>query len=314
MEYHPNVLENEMLKRQFDVLFTAWNQRKGARDDQTLHLSTLIQPFFCERQQVLAHFYTQAVPDHAARLCAIFLEGWTIHERIQAQISTPFSQEEQERILQELFRKEAEMEGEAQEFSLKEKYRLLIEKIAPMAFECEKTHYAPLWDVGFTPDAVIKVLLLSRAEVPAVLEIKGYNHAAFQKILQNPMAHSEYRKAVIQANNYIHLLRQTGAYPEMQHSVILLEDKDNQQFMTHLHPYRPEEVPFYEERAKLRLRYLEAHREHGLLPLRVCETPESEHAVSCPSKDACFASWKKRVRMSKPESRSEPKVEKYEKP
>jgi hypothetical protein len=307
LQEHLNVMSptERAVKYQIDALLVAWNQGNGGGGDRSKHrhLSTLIQPFFCYRRDVMSKFYRQYSPALEARMCGIFIHGWAIHELRQAQFEQELSEEERELWLriadkeeQEALDVVADAARENMAERLKMKYRLLVGKVGKIALECEKSHYYEPWDTAFTPDAVCQIEIDGVLQ-PVVFEFKGYNSDAYRKIckLADPHEHKEFHKASVQGNLYVHMLRELGLYPGLETVAVLIENKDNQDFIIKLCPYDAPAVVPYQGMITLADKYLDHYLNSGSYPRRVCAKKTDEHARACPLADACFASPTERI-------------------
>jgi hypothetical protein len=108
-----------------------------------------------------------------------------------------------------------------------------------------------------------------------IVEIKGY-HAEHYASLHAPP------KAAVQQANYMHLLL-------ISHAIVLVENKNTQEFKLWVLVYDPDAVqPYLERIATVKAAQARAAAGHGL-PARVCASREDALAMRCPVRDDCFA-------------------------
>lgn len=226
-----------------------------------LHASSLLVPEseWCTRRYVLSELYPdQAETPELARWQwkqqAVFENGWDVHKRWQ-----------------KLFRQFGNVvygDGVGESGI-----------IFPNMPELDLTHYDGERHVYFSPDAILEV----HGE-HMVVEIKGINHEAYQSLpnaLEGAMTACEtVNKAVIQANLYMHLL-------ELNHAIILIENKNTQDFRVWVTEYnRALALPLVQRAYSVKGAIVRARK--GQLASRVCESPDSPLARKCPLKGICF--------------------------
>lgn len=157
-------------------------------------------------------------------------------------------------------------------WSVHQKWQDLL-KVEGLATEIEKTRYHELYDLHFTPDAIVVI-----NDVEYVLEIKSMNTFQFKNLRKCPPA------AERQANLYMHC---TGVH----RAIILIDDKNSQEFKVYVVEYNEEVARPYTKRlsniAKLRPYY----RDLGMAPKRIpdCKNSSSKRAEKCPYGEICFA-------------------------
>lgn len=141
---------------------------------------------------------------------------------------------------------------------------------AGIALEIEKRRYSEEWDVYLTPDAVVKLFGKTW-----VVEIKSMNSYGFSKLKSPPI------NAVRQANFYMHKLG-------IRRAIILVENKNDQDFKTWAIDYDPDIARPFVERLDKVGKYLKFHRKTGRLPARICNHSGVKRATGCPLRNACF--------------------------
>jgi len=181
------------------------------------------------------------------------------------------------------------------------------------------THIDPATGIHFSPDAIIKF-----AGLTLPIEIKGINHDDFagceELYRRVPPDHTgtsmanllgtyekaqdkrsgivgatlteamernkSIRGAVPQLNLYMHLLGLTE--PPNNKGIILVEDKNTQDFMLWVHTYDPEMVKKPIGKAASVQLYTAIYKQTNGLPARICNTRNDARAKRCPFRDACF--------------------------
>lgn len=142
-----------------------------------------------------------------------------------------------------------------------------------VAIQVETTRKSPLWDLYHTPDAIIEIL-----HRKWIVEIKSMNTNAFRNLKGPP------QNAIRQAQLYMHL---TG----IPDSIILVEDKNTEEFKVWAVDYDPIVVQPFIERLYYIQQLLKVHASDGRLPRRLdaCKDISSPRARNCPLREACFA-------------------------
>lgn len=250
-----------LIQIEFEDLYLKYGQSQPPRIG--LHASSLLvsDSEWCTRKHVLAAVFSdEAVTPELARWQwkqqDTFLHGWELHRKWQY-----------------LFK----------EFGAVVKYIGEDEEGWPLApeWELDRTHYDDTRMVYFSPDAILEF-----AGEKLVVEIKGINHDSFQALTNNlgqaRKACETVDKAVVQAQVYMHLL-------ELNHAVILIEDKNDQNFRVWIIEYDRMVVLPYIQRA-YRVKGMLAHAKHrNQYPKRVCQTIDDPLARKCPMCDCCFS-------------------------
>ncbi len=226
-----------------------------------LHASSLLvsESEWCVRKYVLSDLYgDQAVTPELARWQwkqqDTFLHGWEVHRKWQY-----------------LFKQFGNVvfskvnEDEYGDFDLEP--------------ELDLTHYDEDRQLYFSPDAILEV----NGE-HMVVEIKGINHDAFLALTDNldqaRKACETVDKAVIQCNLYLHLL-------QLNHGIILVENKNNQEFRVWVIEYNCVLALLLVQRA-YQVKGAVLRAKHGEWPHRICASAEDSRACQCPLQGVCF--------------------------
>lgn len=163
-------------------------------------------------------------------------------------------------------------------WNVHEKWQSLF-KLGGIAVEVEQSHVDKRWYLHFTPDAIIDL----KGE-RYIVEIKGYKQEAYNKIdPEQPWVSSEYRKAHVQANLYMHMLG-------IQKGIVLFENKNTQVFKSFVIDYSPALADPYIERLNTLNDLVANYQQYGQLVERLpeCSSTESPRAQKCPLRNACF--------------------------
>ncbi len=151
---------------------------------------------------------------------------------------------------------------------------LLVESELAKSIEDSQTH-AEL-QVDHTPDAVVDIF---GDGVLRVMEIKSAREKSYMGFLK---VHTHDR-AYKQCQLYMHL---TGIHK----GIILVQNKNDQDFFVHLIDYDPEFVKPYVERLELLKALNKAFAETGRLPKNMlCAHEDVPRAQNCPMRQLCFA-------------------------
>lgn len=138
------------------------------------------------------------------------------------------------------------------------------------------------YDIFYTPDSIIEM----DGEL-YIVEYKSMNTYAYQGALKSTNPHPSARK---QAQLYMHL---TG----IPHAIILIEDKNTQDFMTYKISYNYEEVlPFLDRLIEIQ-EYKQDYLKDGTLPSRCCKNADTKRACDCGMRSACFNVGKGRIEL-----------------
>jgi hypothetical protein len=147
-------------------------------------------------------------------------------------------------------------------------------KMAGIYLSVEKQHRSKFWEFSFTPDAIIEVM-----NRKIVVEIKSHSSNGFDQ-LNSPPAN-----AYKQAQLYMH---STG----IPYGLVLVENKNNQDYKTWFFDYDPNSVTIYIERLLIIKKLINYFKETGKLPKR-CDRCDFEgknnpRAKFCEMREVCF--------------------------
>jgi len=240
-----------LLALDFQDMFLKWGANQPPRSG--LHASSLLvsEQEWCTRRYVLADLF----PDSAE---TPELKQWQWKQ--QAIFENGWDLHKR---WQHLFRQFANVVGELGKLEL------------------DLTHYDEDRDLYFSPDAILDI-----AGEHYVVEIKGINHAAFESLTNDltvaMKACETVEKAVSQANLYMHLL-------ELEHAVILIENKNTQDFRVWITEYDRQQVLPYVQRAYSVKGHIALTKVNGTYPRRVCQSPDDALARKCPMATCCFS-------------------------
>ena len=145
------------------------------------------------------------------------------------------------------------------------KWQALFESVK-VAKYIEQPFYSEEYDLYFTPDAVI-----AHNNRMYVVEIKSMNTSSYSRLTGPP------RFAVEQCMLYMHLLG-------LGYGIILVEDKDKQQYTPWVVDYNLDYVIPYLHRIK----ELMAAKNASSLPPRICKSNKAKRALDCPVREICF--------------------------
>jgi len=144
----------------------------------------------------------------------------------------------------------------------------------------EKTHKSKFWNFTFTPDAIITVL-----NKKVVVEIKSHTMIGFDKLVSPPVG------AVRQAQIYMN-------FAGIPWGIILVENKNNQEFKVWLIEYDFEMVKPFLERLIYLKKLILVFEQDGRLPRKLdrCdfEGNKNPRAKSCEMCQVCFLDVKSR--------------------
>jgi len=147
--------------------------------------------------------------------------------------------------------------------------------------ELDLTHHDETRNIYFSPDAI-----LDYAGTRYVVEIKGLDTNKFQQLTDNLdtacKVSDVVAKARIQANLYCHLL-------SIQHGLLLIEDKNTQQFKVWIIKCDSASATPYIQRAYDVKGRVALFRRSRQLPERVCKSSDDRLAQKCPLRDCCFS-------------------------
>ncbi|SRR6266496_409553 len=276
-----------LLTHELQQAFVQWDAQQPAREG--LHASSVLESDsdFCTREHILADTCPgeRQQKEQFWKVLAMFVHGWAIHKKWQEDLLLPTG-------------------------------LVVCSDEDGKLWEIDVTHIDPATGIHFSPDAIIKF-----AGLTLPLEIKGINHDDFAgcEELYRPIVtklafdvrsvsyekaqdkrsgivgatlteamerNKSIRGAVPQLNLYLHLLGLIE--PPNNKGIILVEDKNTQDFMLWVHTYDPEMAlePVYKAH-KVQVKIQHFH-ETGTLPSRICNTRNDARAKRCPFRDACF--------------------------
>lgn len=144
----------------------------------------------------------------------------------------------------------------------------------------EARSYSEKYHLLFTPDAIVEI-----DNVKYIVEIKSMNTFAFKHAIESKNPHPSGQK---QCNLYMHL---TG----IRHGLLLLEDKNTQDFELFPIEYDREAVlPYIDRLITVNIMY-EDLLKNKVVPQRKCKNSACKRAESCMMRDACFGIKRERI-------------------
>lgn len=248
----PSLLESAFTE-EFQQMFMRWATTQAPR--QGLRASTVLasDDEWCPREGVLRIVTPASKWDTEAHdwyTNAIFLNGWRLHQKWQA-----------------LFKDTG----------------LAVWNAEQQAHELDLTHYDKLYNLYYSPDAIIEYL-----DRKFVVEIKGITTRDFQLVKDADLAHAatvnkSIRGAIPQLNLYMAL---TGIH----NGLVLVEDKNNQQFRVWTLAFDAVLAQQYIKRIKRTRDAAQYHEIDGNLPDRhpACTSASDPRAVRCLLRSVCF--------------------------
>ncbi len=266
-----------LLKQQFDRSFRDWDKNQPARTG--LHASSVLESEsdFCTRQHVLAEKFpqTRQAKDQYLPSLQKFVNGWALHKKWQEDLIGPSG--------------------------------LVKYSEDPDGLELDLTHIDFETGIHFSPD-----IILSFAGFTIPVEIKGINTLDFQgcpnlylesgqlyeearpgivgaMLTEAAARNKSIRSAIPQINLYLHLLGLT--MPPNNRGIILVEDKNTQEYELFVHEYDPQLAILPVQRAfdvRTSNEYFDFN--DGMLPERnsLCTSINSARAKRCPFRTKCF--------------------------
>lgn len=144
--------------------------------------------------------------------------------------------------------------------------------------DLDRSRFHALYELSYTPDAIIKI-----GKDEYVVEIKSMNTFQFTKVNDHPTAPK-------QLQFYMHL---TG----ISKGIVLMEDKNTQNFKVTIHNYEYSEVEDFEERLINIQEMKEVFVEEKKPPKRICKDCNTKRAKDCNMRDACFNVGMGRVKL-----------------
>lgn len=136
----------------------------------------------------------------------------------------------------------------------------------------ERAHKSKMWDIYFTPDAVIRLF-----DRRFIVEIKSMNTYQFRRLVSPPSG------ALKQIQFYMFL----SGIPE---GIVIVEDKNTQEFKVFRVPFDVSVIYEFVERLYDIREVIDTFKSKRRAPSRnvQCKSSESKRAQRCGSKDACF--------------------------
>lgn len=167
-------------------------------------------------------------------------------------------------------------------WAVHEKWQSLFQLVG-IAEETEQTHFHKETGAMFTPDAIITIF-----KKRFLIEIKSMNTESYNSMK------SVHEDARIQANMYMYL-------EGIRQAIILVENKDNQEYKLWVIEYEPRRIRKYVKRLEDAGVWLDLYKRERKLPNRHirCALEDTPKARNCPVKDACFAGKFDREKMRK---------------
>lgn len=258
-----------LLQHELQQALVSWQRRAPARTG--LHAYSLLDSDkeWCLRQHVLSEqFPDQREPEQSFWHSAAYLaHGWAIHEKWQHKLLRPTG---------------------------------LVRQHLTGAYELDLTHWDHDRDIYFSPDVI-----LAYAGINIPVEIKGINHDDYaghpayydasgkllaeakpgivgKSLTEAAKLNKSIHTAIPQVNLYLHLL-------QLPMGIILVEDKNTQDFTLFAWEYDRElAAPMAHRASEVKARN-EIYREHGRLPKRVCASGSDARAKRCPFSGVCFS-------------------------
>ena len=148
--------------------------------------------------------------------------------------------------------------------------------LAGILESAEKAIFYDRYGIYFTPDAIIKML-----NKRFIVEIKSMREKYFLHLKKAPSG------AVKQLQFYMHLLA-------IHDGIVLIENKNTQDFMIFLEEYNPECVKEPLRRLYVASQYLDNFEHSDALVEGNCKSQEASLAKTCSARVACFATNEER--------------------
>ena len=163
--------------------------------------------------------------------------------------------------------------------SIHEKWQSMIEKCSGKKgnsiklIKNEARSYNEEFELFYTPDSIVEI-----DNVPYIIEYKSMNTIAYSSGIKLPNPHPSARKQI-----QLYMLL-TG----IEDGIILLEDKNTQDFSVFKVKFNYREVlPFIERLYDIKNAKNE-YLEDGILPKRCCKNSFDERANNCSMRSACY--------------------------
>lgn len=174
--------------------------------------------------------------------------------------------------------------------SIHEKWQTMLEKCSGKdgntikLIRNESRSFSEKYELLLTPDSVVEI-----NDIPYIVEYKSMNTYAFKSALNSANPHPSARK---QIQLYMFF---TG----IENGIILIEDKNTQEFMTYMVKFNYKEVLPYLDRLNEIKNCKEDFLEDGTLPKRKCDSSFCDKAKNCNMCAACFNVRKGRIPLEK---------------
>lgn len=137
----------------------------------------------------------------------------------------------------------------------------------------EARSYNEEYELYFTPDSIVEI----NGQL-YIVEYKSMNTYAYKSAINASNPHPSARK---QSQLYMFL---TG----ISKAIILIEDKNTQDFMTYVQSFNYKEVLPYLDRLNEIKECKKEYLKTGTLPDKVCKNSETKRACDCAMRAACF--------------------------
>lgn len=143
---------------------------------------------------------------------------------------------------------------------------------------CDKTLFDEKYQLSYTPDIICTIQEFSKE--PLIVEVKSMNTYSYKK----NKSHSSGKK---QLHQYMHL---TGIH----HGIVLMEDKNTQEFKVRYYTYDPKEVELPLKRLNRLSEMYKYQENEGFVNIdkirkhEKCDSPTCSRAEKCNMRDACW--------------------------
>lgn len=140
---------------------------------------------------------------------------------------------------------------------------------------CDRTCYDDFEQVYYSPDIIAEI---DREKF--IVEIKSMCSFAYKKLVNSRQVHASAYK---QIQLYMY-------FTQIKKGIILCENKDTQEFMVKIIPYRPNDVAFYVDRMSDISLYRDSLQANKKMVRRVetCTGYNCAKAVKCPMREVCY--------------------------
>lgn len=164
--------------------------------------------------------------------------------------------------------------------SIHEKWqRLFLRGGLSTVEDLDRSRFLEKYDLSFTPDAIITL-----AGTKYIVEIKSMNTYQFKQGNEHPSGKK-------QLYFYMWLCK-------IRHGIVLVEDKNNQNFSVFPYEFNPSIVaPFVDRLKEIRGYKNEFMHTKKLTAPKLCDSSTCKRAQKCPMVEACFNTGAGRVRL-----------------